>query len=381
MSPCGREVPGRQPGTAAGRPAGKKYMRKFEAERLIVSFFIALGFFGLLAIGARFLPWERLSFPVYSGPLQITIDLPEEMRTRVEVDEEPLPAEVREEPAEEETAPRRGDPDRPSRNEVPRPETERSAQSAAAEQRAAAEPAGRGRREEPLRQDGRDTAPEPAAEREVPRGREETEELPSEVDVPAREDAREEVAEAERTVRPREEEPVRGRTGEQEGETAEPAETVSEGAEAASPEEAPREEGLYGDLDRLDEALARAGEGDRTASEADDAAGTQPGDGGLGTAGAPIEMETLTAARRPLSLPQPEISAELARNLPRQLEVVISFQLLPTGYIGDLKFITDSGNTVVNSIISEAIRKWRFEPVSRETGSVQVRVKYQIRIR
>ena len=101
-----------------------------------------------------------------------------------------------------------------------------------------------------------------------------------------------------------------------------------------------------------DEAPGAAGETgpDSAAGEADALAGGVPQ---LGTAGNPIDFDTLTANRKPISLPQPEIDPELATGLPTVFKVVISFTLLPSGHITDLNITPDSGNTEVDSIIQK----------------------------
>ncbi|MFW5747495.1 MAG: energy transducer TonB family protein, partial [bacterium] len=53
----------------------------------------------------------------------------------------------------------------------------------------------------------------------------------------------------------------------------------------------------------------------------------------------------------------------------------------PSGSVTDLQMMGSSGNTDIDSIVREAIRKWRFERVQDSAGSVRVRVLYTITVR
>jgi TonB family protein len=314
-------------------------MKRNDAERLLISIGIAAGLFGAAGLTLSFIDIPAGEMPPYQGPVFITIE--EEPPVFQEPPEEPEPVSLEPETvpdrpetaAESETIPRR-EPEEPppAETEDTRPtETQRSSSSGT---EAAAETAAEGAAPE--------EAEEPAAAG-VDTGAAETEPLPE--------------GDFETDVSPRE-----------------GPETVEETAPAE-----PEERSVVGDLSELDRAIAESG-GDEGAGD-DDEQTAEEEVTRLGTPESPIDFETLAGTREPISLPQPEIDPALVQSGAPFFTVVISFTLLPSGHITDLNITPDSGNTKVDSIIQTAIRKWRFEPVSEDAGPIQVRVRYNIRVR
>ncbi len=352
-------------------------MKRNDFERLILSFFIALGIFAVIVAVISFLPLGSDPFPDYDGPMYVTLEEPEPA--------EPEPAAVPEEPepSAETAIPERRLPEeeQPRRAEEPGGQPPGSAAAQAPPAADTPQPAAPGTEEEPAGAREETAGGAAGQERDsaagagVP-GADETETEP----LPEQEEPR--TAEGAG--------PGSGRAAGEPGPGDESGRREETEDSGASPEpgsgEAAREEGeepgMLGDLDDLDRALAQADEepGDETGEGAE--RGEQEGTAGaFGSPGSPIDIETLTAKREALHMPKPEIGSDLAENLPRVWEVVVSFTLLPSGYITDLNIEPDSGNTEVDSIIENTIRTWRFEPVDEAAGSVKVLARYRIRVR
>lgn len=350
-------------------------MQRHDAERLIVSIVIAAVLFAAAGGVLALVGIPEAELPEYNGPVFITIAEDPLLLSEPEIEtvpEETAPEPVRAEPEsvpESSPAETRSSRDRETPRPVPR---ERNADT-----RSDTQPVPDETFEEP-RPDAADE-PQPdttrPAEREPAPGPEESAEAPEQA---------EEYETAGVDTGTAETEPLPAGNSET---TAGP-ETPEE-PEDSEPEQ-PEEAGILGDqvLSQLDDALADAdSRGTRNGTADGSITAGNPGDGAsdsvttLGTADNPIDLDTLEGRRKLLYKPQPEIPSELSRNLPPKFDVVISFTLEPSGSITDLNITTDSGNTKVDSIIQNTIRKWRFEPVSPEAGTIQVRVRYNIRVR
>lgn len=341
-------------------------MKRNDIERLILSFFIALGIFAVIVAVISFLPLGSDPFPDYDGPMYVTLEEPEPA--------EPEPAAVPEEPepSAETAIPERRLPEeeQPRRAEEPGEQPPGSAAAQAPPAADTPQPAAPGTEEEPA--EAREETAGGAAGQErdsaagagVP-GADETEAEP----LPEQEEPR--TAEGAG--------PGSGRAAGEPGPGDESGRRDETEDTGASPEPGP---GMLGDLDDLDRALAQADEetGDETGEGAE--RGEQEGNAGaFGSPDDPIDIETLTAKRKALHMPKPEIGSDLAENLPPVWEVVVSFTLLPSGHITDLNIEPDSGNTEVDWIIQNTILTWKFEPVPRDAGSVKVLARYRIRVR
>ncbi len=328
-------------------------MKHSDAERFVLSVIIAAGLFGAGAVLFYFIDIPVAPLPVYKGPVFITI----------EEDPRLLSVSTREvtiTPEPEST---------PESSEVPKTEST-----------GPAEPV------EDVRP--RQTEPAPSESEERPtRGQTEPESTPP-ISAPenrpgrAEEQPAEEVATAGVDTGTAETEPLPS-GAEEETRPMEQTDPETEapgvdGMETPEETEAAEERGILGDLSGLDSALSESGTDTGERNTPREGNGETTAD--LGTAENPIDFDTLTGSRRPINLPQPKIDSDLAQKLPRFLEVVISFTLLPSGYITGLNIKPDSGNTEVDSIIQNTIRKWRFEPVPQEAGSIQVVVTYNIRV-
>ena len=331
-------------------------MKRNDFERLILSFFIALGIFAVIVAVISFLPLGSDPFPDYDGPMYVTLEEPEP----ASVPEEP-------EPSAEMTAreQRRPEEEQPRQAEEPTGQTPGSAAAQAPPAADTPQPAAPGTEEEPAEAREETAGGAAGPERDSAAG----------AGVPGAD-------ETEAEPLPEQEEPQTAEgpgpgSGRAAGEPGPGEEKGPATGEAAREEES----GMLGDLDDLDRALAQAdedGEGSGDENEEKEREGTV---GTFGSPGAPVDIETLTAKRKPINMPKPEIGSELAEKLPPDWEVVVSFTLLPSGHITDLKIEPDSGNTEVDSIIQNTIRTWRFEPVPLDAGSVKVLVRYRIRVR
>ena len=141
--------------------------------------------------------------------------------------------------------------------------------------------------------------------------------------------------------------------------------------------------GMFGEeeLGSLDQAFAQAdtdATGETEGRDDGQAEGAGEAERSIGTPDNPVTLDQLSALRQPLAIGEPQIPPELAQGLPPEWKIRISFELLPSGYITDLHIRPDSGNTDIDSIVREAIRKWRFQAVPESAGSVRVRVLYTV---
>jgi len=313
-------------------------MRIREVERLLISTLLAAAFFtaGFFIFNAIDLPVYEM--PEYVGPVFITIA--EDPRL--------LSAEIRNDRVSPELIPRETPDNRQTSPEIPDsiPEPFASSETVRGEQGGPVESAGNEYTPSENTQSGSGTDPQGDLSR----------------------DKGIDTGSAEHTPLPQ-----GGTIGRPQGDEAGTVEPV----DPAGAESGQEEPGNSLDFSDLDTALAQAGEvfPDESGREVTETAKD------LGTAGNPVDFETLSAYRKPLFLPAPEIGPELASSIATDFDIIISFTLLPSGYITDLNIEPDSGNTKIDSIIQNTIKIWRFEPVSQEAGSIKVRVLYTIRVR
>jgi TonB family protein len=311
-------------------------------ERLVVSIFLAILFhFILLLVLQLMLKLERSRIPEYTGPLYVTLGETPDVAPVIEKAEEPrqLPRMEREQPRVEQRT-----PDQPAQAgesagtprvwSVPTPET-------------TPEPTTRPRtglrfldREQKPSSDERYLPPEEQAYQSPPAPTETARQpLPAEVSPAPR------VSE----VRPQEE-------------SDQPSEL---------------------DLRRLDSTLAQpeSGPGSEGGSREGGPA-TQPATGVESTAaqegqeGIVILWDDPSQGREPTYTPRPQIPAWVSKQGLR-LQVVVSFVLTPQGVLRDVEVEQGSGYSDVDAAVLEALRRWKFRPVS-STRTVTGRVPYTI---
>ncbi|MFP4563348.1 MAG: TonB family protein [Spirochaetia bacterium] len=308
-----------------------------DRERFILSTALALAFMAAVFAIFGVLDLFYIEIPDYSGPLYVSLGEAEEERVQEPAAEEAPAEQVRPE-SRTEPAPER------AAERVAEPSPEAAAPSPEAD------------------------APVPAAPRTDTAPSEEPPETAEEA--PGPEGRQDRVEERIPEVQP---EQVTPRTGGDEG--------TAPGSEEADEPEA----GIFedDDLSSLDEAFAQADTGDTDGATDGQENGEENGEAerSIGTPENPVTLDELKARRRPINLQEPQIPPELAQGLPRILSIEISFTLEPSGSVTDLQMMGSSGNTDIDSIVREAIRKWRFERVQDSAGSVRVRVLYTITVR
>jgi TonB family protein len=336
-----------------------------DRDRLILSTVLALLFMGVVFAVFGVLDLFSIEVPEYSGPLYVSLGDTEEEAAELAPEPEE-PADRPRPEAQAQTAPDRT--------------AERTAEAATETTVSASESASRTGRTESSATEAAETRPDtPSRETAPPEEPPETAE-----DAPAGPGTFEQtgpdgrlgrVEERPLVVQPQE---ITPRTGGNEG-------TAPGADEASEPETGETGDGILGDLSAVDQALARADTGESGESgETDGAAdgeGTGEAERSIGTPENPVTLEDLQARRKLLTRVEPDIPAELARGLPPTLNLQVSFELLPSGLITGLQITRSSGNTDIDSIVREAIRKWRFQAVPESAGSVRVWVQYTITVR
>jgi TonB family protein len=136
------------------------------------------------------------------------------------------------------------------------------------------------------------------------------------------------------------------------------------------------------DLRRLDSSLTQS---DNTGSQSGSREGgpaAQPTTGAQSTSaqegreGIVILWDDPSQGREPTYTPRPQIPAWVSEQGLR-LQVVVSFELTPQGVLQNVKVEQGSGYSDVDSAVLEALRRWKFRPVS-STRTVSGRVPYTI---
>jgi TonB family protein len=143
-------------------------------------------------------------------------------------------------------------------------------------------------------------------------------------------------------------------------------------------------------LESVDRALAggqtaaasgAATVGGKTAGSTTGAAADRPagGSGDVSREGVSILWEDPAQGREPTSMPKPEIPAWVS-NAGLTLTVEVSFVLTPQGVMQSVRVVKEkdsSGYTDVDTSVLQALRRWKFKPVSGRTN-VNGRVRYLI---
>jgi TonB family protein len=80
--------------------------------------------------------------------------------------------------------------------------------------------------------------------------------------------------------------------------------------------------------------------------------------------------------RDPTSTPRPQIPGWVSQQGLR-LQVMVSFVLTPEGVLRDVRVVRGSGYSDVDAAVLDALRRWKFPPVS-SSRSVVGRVPYSI---
>lgn len=309
-----------------------------DRERLILSTALALAFMAAVFAIFGVLDLFYIEIPEYSGPIYVSLGEAEEERDQ--------------EPAAEEAPAERAQPE--TREEAPaEPAPERAAERSAEPSPEAAAPR-------------TDTAPP----EEPPETAEETPAGPGTFERTGPAGRLDRVEKRIPEVQPQE---ITPRTGGDEG-------TAPGTEEADRPEAHIFEDD---DMSSLDEAFAQAETGDTDGAIDGQENGQENGEAerSIGTPDNPVTLNELKARRTLLDQVEPQIDPDLARGLPETLNIQISFTLLPSGSVTDLQMMGSSGNTEIDSIVREAIRRWRFQAVHESAGSVRVRVIYTITVR
>ena len=311
-------------------------------ERLVVSVFLAvLVHFILLLVLQLVLKLEQTRIPEYSGPLYITLGETPEEAPVIEKAQEPrqLPQMEREQPQVEQRAADRADQESaaaslPHIRSVPTPET-------------AQEPTTRPRTG--LRFLDQEQQPS-SDERYLPPAEQAYQSPPAPVETPRQ--------------------PVPAEVS--------PAPRQSE----VRPQEEPDQPSVL-DLRSLDSSLDQqeGSTGSRSGTREDGPA-SQPAIGAESTTaqegreGIVILWDDPSQGREPTDTPRPQIPAWVSEQGLR-LQVVVSFVLTPQGVLSDVEVERGSGYADVDSAVLEALRRWKFRPVS-STRTVTGRVPYTI---
>lgn len=309
-------------------------------ERLIVSVFLAILFhFVLLLVLQLALKLERSRMPEYSGPLYVTLGETPDVAPVIEKAEEPrqLPRMEQEQPRVEQRSAEQpqqtGQPaGTPRVWSVPTPET-------------TPEPVTRPRtglrfldQEQPPSSDERYLPPAEQAYQSPPAPMETARQpVPAEVSPAPRES----------TVRPQEE-----------------------------PDQPP-----VLDLRSLDSSLSEGGTGSSSGTReggpaSQPAAGAESTTAQEGREGIVILWDDPSQGREPTYTPRPRIPAWVSEQGLR-LQVTVSFVLTPQGVLRDVEVERGSGYADVDAAVLEALRRWKFRPVS-STRTVTGRVPYRI---
>ncbi len=148
------------------------------------------------------------------------------------------------------------------------------------------------------------------------------------------------------------------------------------------PEEEPEQPSVL-DLRQLDSGLSGQGSGSGTDNgtraggpAAQPGADSQADAAQEGREGIVILWDNPAEGREPTDMPRPNLPDWVSEQGLR-LQVVVSFELTPPGVLRDVKIERSSGYSEVDAAVQEALRRWRFRPVSSDTN-VSGRVTYTI---
>lgn len=313
-------------------------------ERLVISVFLAiLAHFVLLLVLQLVLKFERSRIPEYSGPLYVTLGETPDVVPVIEKAQEPkqLPRMEREQPRVEQQPTEQARPEQGSESaglprirSVPTPQTTQETPERPRTGLRFLEPV------ETPSSDERYLPPEQEAY-QMPPAQAQTSRQP----VPAQEV---------------------------------PAPRQSE----VRPQEGPDQPSVL-DLRRLDSSLAQTDTSTGTESGSREGGpASQPATGAEsivaqeGREGIVILWDDPSQGREPTYTPRPQIPAWVSKQGLR-LQVVVSFVLTPQGVLREVKVEQGSGYSDVDAAVLEALRRWKFRPVS-STRTVTGRVPYTI---
>jgi TonB family protein len=309
-------------------------------ERLVVSVFLAiLVHFILLLVLQLVLKLERTRIPEYTGPLYVTLGETPDEAPVIEKAEEPrqLPPMEREQPQVEQSSAEQAQGNVSSSLPLlrPAPSTETTR-----------EPTTRPRtglrfldQPETPSSDERYLPPEPEGYQSPPA----------------------------QTQEPREPAPAQG--------------LPAPGQAEVRPAEQPDQSSLL-DLRSLDSSLTQTDDAGTQSGTRDGGPTSQPTAGAQSTSaqegreGIVILWDDPSQGREPTYTPRPQIPGWVSEQGLR-LQVVVSFGLTPQGVLRDVKVEQGSGYSDVDAAVLEALRRWKFRPVS-STRTVTGRVPYTI---
>jgi TonB family protein len=127
------------------------------------------------------------------------------------------------------------------------------------------------------------------------------------------------------------------------------------------------------DLGRLDSNLSGQGGGEATdtGTRTGGEAGRPGAAGGTAAAqegreGVVIHWDNPAEGREAIDMPKPVLPKWVSEQGER-LQVVVSFELTPEGVLRDVKVEHSSGYSKVDAAVLDALRRWRFRPVSSNT--------------
>jgi TonB family protein len=136
------------------------------------------------------------------------------------------------------------------------------------------------------------------------------------------------------------------------------------------------------DLRRLDSSLTQSDDAGSQSGSREGGPATQPTTGAQSTSaqegreGIVILWDDPSQGREPTYTPRPQIPAWVSEQGLR-LQVVVFFELTPQGVLRGVKVEQGSGYSDVDAAVLEALRRWKFRPVS-STRTVTGRVPYTI---
>ncbi len=319
-----------------------------DGERLFLSFFLALGLYGILFLVLKDTSWS--SEPLYpdrKGPVVVTLEpLPEKNLPEHEQPTEPEPV--------------------PPPERAPEPESRKvpAEERAPTEVRGEQPPSGGGTETPPPAPRGEGGAKGPA-ESPASTGQGEappedvTEEGAIEEEEPLDIRGESRVIYAEEPLRPEEEKP---------------GQPPRERDEMSADE-------FDLDADRLDRVFS----GSESPGEGTPGRGSTPAPDKPAEQGQPdhinIDFDTPGADRELLHWQDPVLSDEMVSRIPPRTEVVVGFTISPEGYLSGLEIVRSSGSTDVDAAIMKAMRLWRFEKADNPDIRVEARVRYVIQTR
>ena len=309
-------------------------------ERLVVSVFLAiLVHFILLLVLQLVLKLERTRIPEYTGPLYITLGETPDEAPVIEKQEEPrqLPPMEREQSRVEQSSAEQAQGNvsssLPLLRPAPSPETTRESVT---------------RPRTGLRFLDQPETPS-SDERYLPPEQEAYQSPPAQTRAP-------------REPTPAEGLPVPGRS-------------------EVKPEEESEQPSVL-DLRSLDSSLTQSDDAGTRSGTQEGGPAAQPTTGAQSTSaqegreGIVILWDDPSQGREPTYTPRPQIPAWVSEQGLR-LQVVISFELTPQGVLRNVKVEQGSGYSDVDAAVLEALRRWKFRPVS-STRTVSGRVPYTI---